>query len=103
MKQNTILMEEQNYRSHGRVWTGLFLIAAGSLLLAYKMGAPVPAWLISWPVTLIAFGVLITIKHRFRSPFGLILIFIGGFNLIDKFVPSLNFRNYSVPIIIILI
>jgi len=103
MKTNTEQMEPVNYKNNGRVLTGLFFVVGGFLLLAYKMGAPVPVWLISWPVALIALGIIISIKHRFKSAAGLILILIGGFNLADQFNPDLNFRAYSFPIIIILI
>jgi predicted membrane protein len=103
MKSNIEHMEPLNYKRSSRVWAGLFLVAAGLLLLAYQMGAPVPAWIISWPVALIAIGVLISIRHRFKSVAGFILIFIGVFNLIDQFMPELNFRTYSLPIIIIAI
>lgn len=96
-------METENQKNNGRILTGLFLVAAGVLLLAFKMGAPVPAWLISWPVALIALGVLITIRHRFRSAPGVILILLGGINLIDQFIPEVHLRNYSLPVVIIAI
>jgi predicted membrane protein len=99
--QNTKQMEPANYRDSGRVFTGLFLLAAGFLLLAYKMGAPIPFWLMTWPVALIALGLLIMIRRRFRSFPGLILILIGAFNLIDQFIPTLNFHDYILPLIII--
>jgi predicted membrane protein len=101
MKTNIEQMEPLNYKQNNRIWTGLFLIAAGSLLFAYKLGAPVPGWLLSWPVALIALGILLSIRHRFRSTAGFILILIGGFNLIDQSMPQLNFHNYSLPVIII--
>ena len=96
-------MNTENHRSNGRVFAGVLLIAAGSLLLAYKLGAPVPRWLITWPVGLIALGLVISITHKFRSAPGVILILIGTFNLIAEHMPDLHLRNYSLPIIIILI
>lgn len=94
---------EQDYRRYGRVWTGLFLVAAGALLLAFRLGAPLPAWIFTWPVALIAFGVLLCLRHNFRNPGGLILIVIGGMNLADRLNPGLNFHQYVAPVIIIAI
>ena len=61
-----------------RVGTGVFLLLAGFLLLAYKMGAPIPGWLFTWPVLLIAIGLLTAIKSRFHNPGSYILILVGG-------------------------
>ena len=33
-----------------RIWSGIILVAVGVLLLAYKMGAPIPGWFFTWPV-----------------------------------------------------
>ncbi|MEO6187650.1 MAG: DUF5668 domain-containing protein, partial [Ginsengibacter sp.] len=84
-----------------RVWSGLFLIIAGSLLLAYKMGAPIPGWVFTWPVLLIAIGLLIGFKSGFRSSGSLIMILIGSFFLVDQNNPDLNFHNYMIPVILI--
>lgn len=94
-------MENENYKNDGRLFTGLFLIAAGCIIIAFKLGAPIPAWLITWPVALIAIGIGISIKHRFRSVPGLILILIGGINLFDQLTPESHIRNYTFPVIII--
>lgn len=96
-------MQSNNYRNTSRVWTGLLLITAGLLLLAYKMGAPVPDWLFTWPVALIVIGLLLGIKHRFRNNIWIILTLIGGINLVNQLWPELNFDSYIVPIIIIVI
>lgn len=96
-------MEQQGDRSRSRVIMGLFLVAAGILILAEKMGAPVPDWLISWPMALIAIGFLIGLRHNFRNPAWIILMVVGGVNLIDRIAPELNFHNYIVPFIIIAI
>jgi len=84
-----------------RIWSGLFLVAAGILLLAYKMGAGVPHWIFTWPVLLIAIGTLIGIKSRFHNPGSFIMIVVGSVFLIDQTTPELNFHNYIVPVILI--
>lgn len=86
-----------------RIWSGLLLIAAGVLLLAYKMGAPVPGWIFTWPMLLIALGLLTGLKSNFHNPGALIMIVIGGIFLIDQTNPAFNFHNYLVPVILIAI
>lgn len=84
-----------------RIWSGLLLVAAGSLWLANKMGAPIPHWIFSWPVWVIAFGFLTGIKSRFHNPGAFIMIIVGGIFLIDQTSPELNFHNYIAPAILI--
>lgn len=86
-----------------RIWSGIILLVAGSLLLAYKMGAPIPSWFFTWPVLLIAIGTLIGIKSRFHNPGSLIMMAVGGVYLIDQTSPELNFHNYIVPVILIVV
>ncbi len=98
---------EQNERKYpgatSKVWTGLFLLGVGILLLANKMHAGVPDWVFSWPVLVIAIGVLIGIQHRFRNLFWAIPVIWGGFALIDQQRPELNLHNYTAPIVLILL
>ncbi|MEO8819339.1 MAG: LiaF domain-containing protein [Ginsengibacter sp.] len=84
-----------------RVGGGIFLVLAGLLLLAYKMGAPLPSWIFTWPVLLIGIGLLTGIKSRFHNPGSFVLILIGGVFLIDQSVPGINIGNYIAPIIMI--
>ncbi len=84
-----------------RVGSGMFLVLAGLLLLAYKMGAPLPGWIFTWPVLLIGIGLLTGIKSRFHNPGSFILILIGSVFLIDQSVPGIDIGNYIAPIILI--
>ncbi|MGH2647036.1 MAG: LiaF transmembrane domain-containing protein [Ginsengibacter sp.] len=84
-----------------RVWSGIVLLTAGGLLLAYKMGAPIPGWFFTWPVLLIAVGLLTGIKSRFHNPGALIMIVVGGIFLIDQTSPELKFHDYILPAILI--
>lgn len=98
MEQNDRDMERIN---GSRVGGGLFLLFAGFLLLAYKMGAPIPSWVFTWPVLLIAIGLLSGIKSRFHNPGAYILILIGGVFLVDQSIPGIDLHNYIAPIILI--
>ncbi|HXR84862.1 MAG TPA: LiaF domain-containing protein [Hanamia sp.] len=99
MEPNNIEMYNRNKRS--RIWSGLILVIAGILLLGYKMGAPIPGWIFTWPVLLIAIGLLIGVKSKFHNPGAMIMILIGAVFLLDEQIPGIDFHNYIVPIILI--
>ena len=101
MEQYERDIQRQGGMRSSRIWSGLILVGAGILLLAYKMGAPIPHWVFTWPVLLISFGLLTGIKSRFHNPGALIMIVVGGVFLIDQTQPDLNFHNYIVPVILI--
>jgi predicted membrane protein len=90
-------------RSHGsgHIFSGLILLAAGGLLLASRMGAPIPDWLFSWHSLLIAIGLFIGFRSNFKNPGWIIMLSIGGFFLIDDIMPGSNLHNYILPAILI--
>ena len=94
-------MERPNGMRSSRIWSGFFLLVAGLLLLGYKMGAPIPEWIFTWPVLLIAIGLLSGIKSRFHNPGSFIMILIGSIFLIDQSIPGIDFHNYILPVILI--
>lgn len=103
--ENEIIKSEGNFtnaKQNSRVWTGIFLLACGSVLLASKLGAPIPDWLVGWETLLIALGLLIGIRSNFTNPGSYVLLFIGAANLIDNHFPQLSIRNYIWPVLIIL-
>lgn len=101
MEQNENEMHQFEKGRTPRIWSGIILLIAGILLLAYKMGAPIPGWFFTWPVLLIAIGILTGVKSRFHNPGAFIMIIIGGVFLIDQTSPELNFHNYILPVILI--
>lgn len=92
--------DDRGIRS-SRIPTGLLLLVIGFLLLAYKMGAPIPDWIFSWPMILIVIGLFIGVKSKFENPGAFIMILIGGVFLAEKTIPGIDFRNYLVPVILI--
>jgi predicted membrane protein len=86
-----------------RRWSGSFILLAGILLLAYKMGAPIPGWLFTWPVLLMAVGLLVAIKSGFHNPGGFIMILIGAVFFADRSIPGIDIHNYILPLILIII
>ena len=98
MEQNDMRFQRKR---DSRTLSGLILLAAGGLLLAYKMGAPIPHWVFTWPVLLITIGFIIGVKSRFHNPGAFIMMLVGGIFLIDQNMPGLNFHNYIFPALLI--
>jgi len=67
------------------------------------MGFPLPDWLFSWHVLLVAIGIFIGLRHNFRGGAWFILIAIGGIYLIQDFNPDYNLHRYIWPGILILV
>ena len=95
---------DRPYRGPGRVWAGLFVLGIGAVLLLDQMGFPLPDWLFTWPVLLIAIGLFVGLRHNFRGGGGwMIMVLIGGFFLMQDNFPSLPIHRFLWPGILILI
>ena len=92
-----------NYRSNNRFWLGALFLVGGGLLLASKLGAPIPHWVFSWQVFLIAMGFYSGIKHRFQSGGWLILIGVGTYFLLDENLADYQLHQYLLPVMIMLV
>jgi predicted membrane protein len=87
----------------GRLWAGLFLLLIGGVLLLDQMGFPLPDWLFSWHVLLIAVGLFLGLRHNFRGGAWLILILVGGCFVIQDFYPNAELRRFIAPCVLIFI
>lgn len=89
-------------REGARVVAGLIIIAAGVALLFRNTGyLQLPDWLFSWPMILILVGVYSGVKHNFQNNSWIILMAIGGFFLLERFMPEIHLKPVFWPIIII--
>ena len=88
---------------NGHVWTGIFLLAIGGLALARSMGVPVPVWLFSWQMLLIAIGLFIGFRKGFRDGGWFVPVIVGGFFLVNEFVLQGELRRHIWPMILIVI
>lgn len=88
-------------REGGRVIGGLILVAVGAGLLLRNIGYILPGWLFTWPMILILVGIYTGFKHNFRNNSWIVLIAIGGFFLVSRFIPELGLEPLFWPIIII--
>ena len=87
----------------GNVWTGVFLLIIGGVALLKAMLFPLPAWLFTWQMLLIALGFFLGIRHNFRGASWFILMLVGGVFLVNEFFPELMLRQYLWPAALILL
>lgn len=90
-------------RRSGRVGAGLFLLLIGGVLLVDQMGVPLPDWLFSWHVLLIAVGLFIGLRHNFRGGPWAILILVGCFFLVQDNFPNIPLRRFAWPALLIFV
>ena len=88
---------------NSRIGSGLILLAAGLLLLASKLGAPIPGWIFTWPMILILVGIVSGVKNNFQNPGAFILIILGFIFLMDQSFQFMELRRFTVPFILITI
>jgi predicted membrane protein len=86
---------------NGRAFAGFIIVAVGSVLLARQLDVPMPRWIISWPMLLIAIGVFTGFKSSFKGIGWLILILIGSVFLFDRIIYDFDIHRYFWPILII--
>jgi predicted membrane protein len=60
-----------------------------------------PDWLFSGPTFLIALGLFIGLRHKFRGVAWFILVMIGGVTLFDHINPDFSLRRYIWPLALI--
>lgn len=92
---------------HNNKTGGIVLIIIGILFLLHRIpqtSALFPHWFFSWPVLLIAIGIFVGIKNKFKSFGWIIPILIGGYALLyEHNLISLNLRPYALPIGLIVV
>lgn len=97
MKRNRI-----NNNDGGMIF-GFIILAVGVLILLRKLDIFYPDWLLSWPMILIAIGVITLIKHEFKSFFGVMMLSIGMFFLLEReFNFDFGMQRFIFPVALIL-
>jgi predicted membrane protein len=85
----------------GSVLAGLLLLCIGTLLLLKQFGVPFPDWFFTWPMILIAFGLMIGAGHAFRDPGWVVITGVGTVFLLDKIWPAVPIHHFIWPVLII--
>jgi predicted membrane protein len=83
-------------------WLGIFIILIGLLFLARTFDLPIPHWVTSWPMFIIAVGLFIGIGNKFKDWTWAIVVGFGTFFLVDK-IAGYDVRMSSVVFPAILI
>jgi predicted membrane protein len=82
------------------ILTGLFVLAIGAVLLMRQTGVDFPFWFFTWPVLLIAVGVVGGLKNGFRPGGWLIVLAVGGIFLADQLIPGVDIKKFAWPLLI---
>ncbi|MGQ0740396.1 MAG: LiaF transmembrane domain-containing protein [Bacteroidota bacterium] len=93
----------QRHSGESHLWTGVFILLIGVVALIKATVTDVPDWVFSWQMFLIALGIFIGLKHRFRGGAWFMLILVGGAFLIHDVYPDLPIRRYIWPAALILL
>ena len=60
-------------------WIGLTLLGIGVLILLRNLNLPLPSFLFSWPMIIIAVGLATGFKEGFKGAGWIALMSLGGF------------------------
>ena len=89
-------------RDGARVVGGLILVGVGVALFIRNMGyIDLPYWLFTWPMILILAGIYSGFKHNFSNTGWIIMIAVGGFFLVDDFMPNIKLEPAFWPLVIV--
>ncbi|NML19366.1 hypothetical protein HHL16_00705 [Pseudoflavitalea sp. G-6-1-2] len=88
-------------KSHTNKWAGFALLLVGAVLLTRSFGLDLPEWIISWPMAIIAAGIIVGATTKFRDYTWLMMIGAGVFFLIVREFPEIRIQRYILPIIFI--
>jgi len=90
-------------RSDGHIWTGIFILIVGAVTLANSMGVPLPAWLLSWQVLVIAIGLFIGFRRGFRDGGWFVPVIVGGVFLVNEYMLQGDLRRHIWPLLLIIL
>lgn len=93
----------RHYSGKGHIWTGVLILVIGIVGLLKVMLIPMPYWVFTWPMILIAVGAFIGVRHNFRGITWFLLMLIGGIFLLDRIYPDMDMRRYTWPMVLIIV
>lgn len=99
--QHSLIMWQKSHQ-RGRLATGVFIILFGTLFLFARIGFPIPTWSYSWPVIVMAIGIVVLIKHKFKKLFGYGLFLFGLLFLFKHWYPHSIKTDIVFPVLVIL-
>lgn len=87
----------------GHILTGIFILLLGVAALIRVSVPDLDPLLFSWQTFLIALGLFLGVRHRFRGGAWIILILVGTAFLLRDIYPDLAIRRYIWPSVFILV
>lgn len=93
----------QKSTKRGKIATGLLVITFGTLYLLKGLNVDIPSWVFSWEMILIAIGIVVLIRSKFRSLPGYMMILAGNIFLLHEWYPKAFNMSIIWPIMIIFI
>lgn len=100
--EHEILKAQKSHR-RGKIAGGLAIVFFGVIYLLKQLNYNIPSYLLSWQMILIAIGIVVLIKHKFRKFHGYLLIIIGKLFLLAEWYPNLINSKIIFPIALILV
>lgn len=98
-------MAKQKFSSKNTdITAGVILLVIGGVLFLKAIGIWFPVWVFSWPMILIAVGVISLVKNNYDSGFGVVMVILGGFFLIKRnFGFPIEVEPYLIPVGLIIL
>ncbi|OQP46709.1 LiaF transmembrane domain-containing protein [Niastella populi] len=105
MRDRTLKEQRKAYRKARRkeltsrrkrsssVLAGFIILCVGTILLLKQFGVPFPAWLFTWPMIIVAFGLLAGAGNSFRDPGWVIITAVGTIFLLGKIWPEIPIQH----------
>lgn len=94
---------EHMHSTKGRIFSGIFVVVVGAVLMAKQVGVVFPQWMFTWEMLIVVIGLYTGIKHDFKHISWVILVAIGGILLIDDIFPQTQLENFLWPGLIIFV
>lgn len=98
------MKNNRNNIRNNNITAGLILLTVGIFMLLERMDIFDVTRLLTWPVIIIAVGVIILVRNRMNSGFGLLLVLVGSFFLIKRegWLPY-GYETYVIPVALIIL
>lgn len=88
----------------GRFLGGAVFIIVGACLLLQRLDLNLPHWLFSWQMILIAIGIVVGAKHKFRFGGWIVMVLVGGIFMANEILElPYATAQFIWPVVLILV
>jgi Predicted membrane protein (DUF2154). len=95
--------DQRRFKRSGSVLAGLVVLGVGSIFLLKQFDVNFPAWLFTWPMILVVFGLIAGAGSNFRDAGWVLVSGVGVIFLMREIWPDVRVWNFTWPVIIIAI